>query len=116
MQFVQITSILGDMTEYYCRGTLSDRKKIDFEEALRRWLKTLPLGLRLYHPETKKLNEYNVKTRQLHVLYFTSLLILFRHDKKTDPPSPVSLLASSFISGIYEEYLTYEDISHLSVT
>ncbi|KAJ9609790.1 hypothetical protein H2200_006118 [Cladophialophora chaetospira] len=116
MQSVLITSILGDMTEHYRRGTLSVRKKIDFEDALRRWLKAVPLSLRLHHPETMKLNEYNFKVRQLHVLYFTALIILFRQDSKDDPPSPVSLLAASFISGAYEEYLTYEDIAHLSVT
>ncbi|KIW91466.1 uncharacterized protein Z519_07432 [Cladophialophora bantiana CBS 173.52] len=116
MHFVQITSILGDMTEHYCRGTLSDRKKIDFEDTLRRWLKAVPPSLRLYHLETKRLNDYNFKSRQLHTLYFTSLIILFRHENRNQPPSPVSLLASSFISGIFEEYLTWEDISHLPVT
>jgi hypothetical protein len=116
MQFVQITSILGDMTEQYRRGTLSDRKKIDFEDSLRQWLKGIPLSLRLYHPETKTLNKYNFKVRQLHVLYFTALIILFRHDKTDEPPSSVSVLAASFISGTFEEYLMYEDIPHLSVT
>ncbi|KIX93497.1 uncharacterized protein Z520_10675 [Fonsecaea multimorphosa CBS 102226] len=116
MHFVQITSILGDMTEEYRRGTLSDRKKIDFEDALRRWLKTVPPSLQLYNPETKKLNDYNFKSRQLHTIYFTSLIILFRHDKRDEPPRPVSLLAASFVSGIFEEYLTWEDVSHLPVT
>ncbi|KIW33032.1 uncharacterized protein PV07_04534 [Cladophialophora immunda] len=116
MHFVQITSILGDMTEEYRRGTLSDRKKIDFEDTLRRWLKAVPPSLRLYNPETKRLNEYNFKSRQLHTIYFTSLIILFRHDKRDQPPSPVSLLAASFVSGIFEEYLTWEDVSHLAVT
>ncbi|ETI27321.1 hypothetical protein G647_09511 [Cladophialophora carrionii CBS 160.54] len=128
MQFVQITSILGDMTEHYRRGTLSDRKKIDFEDSLRAWLNAVPSSLRLYRrgteteaaAETKKgnnrLTEYDFKFRQLHVLYFTALIILFRHDNKNDPPAPVSLLAASFISGIFEEYLTHEDIPHLPVT
>jgi hypothetical protein len=120
MQFVQITSILGDMTEHYRRGTLSDRKKIDFEDSLRGWLNAVPSSLRLYRRETgtktNRLTEYNFKFRQLHVLYFTALIILFRHDNKDDPPAPVSLLAASFISGIFQEYLTHEDIPHLSVT
>ena len=116
MQYVQITSILGDMTEYYRRGTLSDRKKIDFEDVLRRWLKAVPPSLRLYDAETSRLNEYNFKVRQLHVLYFTALIILFRHDNKDEPPAAVALLAASFVSGAFEEYLTYEDVAHLSVT
>ena len=116
IQFVQITSILGDLTEQYRRGTLSDRKKIDFEDALRQWLRAVPPSLQLHHPETKQLNEYNFKVRQLHVLYFTALIILFRHSRKDKPPSPVAILASSFISGAFEEYITYEDVSHLSVT
>ncbi|EXJ57920.1 hypothetical protein A1O7_05343 [Cladophialophora yegresii CBS 114405] len=118
MQFVQITSTLGDMTEHYRRGTLSDRKKIDFEDSLRAWVNTLPSTLRLYRREknTNKLTEYDFKFRQLHVLYFTALIILFRHDNKNDPPAPVSLLAASFISGIFEEFLTHEDIPHLPVT
>ncbi|OAP59806.1 hypothetical protein AYL99_04808 [Fonsecaea erecta] len=116
MHFVQITSILGDMTAEHRRGTLSDRKKIDFEDTLRRWLKAVPPSLRLYNPETKRLNDYNFKSRQLHTIYFTSLIILFRQDKRDQPPSPVALLAASFISGIFEEYLTWEDVSHLAVT
>ncbi|OAG39438.1 hypothetical protein AYO21_06266 [Fonsecaea monophora] len=116
MHFAQITSILGDMTEEYRRGTLSDRKKIDFEDSLRRWLKTVPPSLRLYNPETKRLNDYDFKARQLHTIYFTSLIILFRQDKRDQPPSPVALLAASFVSGIFEEYLTWEDVSHLAVT
>lgn len=116
IQFVQITSLLGDITEHCRRGTLTDRKRIDLEDSLRRWLKDLPPSLRLHNPETGKLSAYNLKTRQLHVLYFVSLIILFRQEKTSQPPSPVGLLAASFISGIFEEYLNWEDISHLSVT
>ncbi len=116
MQFVQITSILGDLTEHCRRGTLTDRRRIDLEDSLRRWLNNLPASLRLHSPETGKLNAYDIRTRQLHVLYFVSLIILFRQEKTSQPPSPVSLLSASFISGIFEEYLTWEDISHLSVT
>jgi hypothetical protein len=116
MHFVAITSLLGDMTEHYRRGTLTDRKKIDFEQALTEWLKGIPTQLRLYHPDTKKLNSYDFKVRQLHVLYFAALIILFRHEKRDEPPTSVALLAASFISGTFEEYLTNEDISHLSVT
>lgn len=116
MQFVHITSLLGDLTEHYRRGTLSERKKVDFENSLRQWIKELPAPLQLYNPETGKLREYNIKSRQLNVLYFVALIILFRQEKTNQPPSPVSLLAGSFVSGIFEEYLTWEDISHLSVT
>jgi hypothetical protein len=114
--FVQITSITGDMTEHYRRGTLTDRVKIDFELTLRRWLIALPPNLRLHHPDTLALTEYDFKIRQLHVLYFTALIILFRHEKRDQPPSPVSLLAASFVSGIFQEHLEREDLCHLSVT
>jgi hypothetical protein len=114
--FVQITSVTGDMTEHYRRGTLNDRVKIDFELTLRRWLTALPPNLRLYHPDTLVLTEYDFKIRQLHALYFTALIILFRHEKRDQPPSPVSLLAASFVSGIFQEYLEREDLCHISVT
>lgn len=116
MHFVRITSILGELTEHYCRGTLSDRKRVEIEEDLLRWLKEMPASLELFDRDSKTLKEYNFKSRQLHVPYFVALIMLFRQDKTSQPPSAISSLAASFISGIFEEYLTHEDVSHLSPT
>ncbi|KIW46105.1 uncharacterized protein PV06_01796 [Exophiala oligosperma] len=112
--FVRITSILGDMTEHYRRGTLSDRKKLNIEAELLRWLMEVPESLRLFDRDTRSLKEYSLKSRQLHIPYFTALIILFRDVTPTQTPSPLSSLAASFISGIFEEYLTHEDMSHLA--
>lgn len=112
--FVRITSILGDMTEHYRRGTLSDRKKLNIEAELAGWLMEVPESLTLFDRRSRSLKEYSLESRQLHVPYFTALIILFREAEPTQTPSPLSSLAASFISGIFEEYLTHEDISHLA--
>lgn len=45
--------------------------------------------------------------------YFVILVILNRGPVAGSPPSPVSLLASSFISSIYEEFIARDQLRHL---
>lgn len=114
IHFAHIILLLGDLTEHYCRGTLSDRKRVEIEDSLHQWLNDIPASLRLYDATTRRLNDYNLKSRQLHVPFFVVLVILYRPNRTSNlPPSPVSLLAASFVSGIFEEYLTWEDMAHL---
>jgi hypothetical protein len=114
--FVRITSVLGDLTEHCCRASLSDWKKVEIETHLIRWLQEVPESLRLFDPGTGRARPYDFKSRQLHIPYFVALMMLFRQDTPSQPPSPVSSLAASFVSGIYEEYLAWEDMCHLPPT
>ncbi|KAK5047322.1 hypothetical protein LTR84_006844 [Exophiala bonariae] len=116
MHFVRITSILGDMTELYRRGTLSDNKRIHLENSLLRWVNEVPAPFKLHNPLTGEPYPYKAKALQLHLPYFACLVILFRRNNVDQAPSAASLLASSFISGIFEEFLTWEDINFLPPT
>jgi hypothetical protein len=51
--------------------------------------------------------------RQLHVQYFTVLVILHR---PTDPklvPSATSLIASSFVAGLFEDFMARDELRFL---
>lgn len=116
MHFVRITSILGDLTELYRRGTLSDNKRMHIEASLLRWVNDVPEPFKLHNPLTREPYPYKAKALQLHLPYFACLVILFRQNNVDQAPSTASLLASSFISGIFEEFLTREDINILPST
>lgn len=116
MHFVRITSILGDLTELCRRGTLSDNKRMHIEDSLLRWVNEVPASFKLHHPLTGEPYSYKSKALQLHLPYFAALIILFRQKNSDQAPSTASLLAASFISGIFEEFLTWEDITFLAPT
>lgn len=116
MHFVRITSILGDLTELCRRGTLSDNKRMHIEDSLLRWVNEVPVSFKLHDPLTGEPYSYKSKALQLHLPYFAALIILFRQKNSDQAPSTASLLASSFISGIFEEFLTWEDITFLPPT
>jgi hypothetical protein len=56
---------------------------------------------------------YNFEARQLHVPYFIILGILYRFPAPENPPSPAALLASSFVAGIFEDFLVRDEIRFL---
>ena len=114
MNFVKITSILGDLTEQCLRGNLTDRRRIELEDGLMEYMHNLPTAFHLYDRETETLMPYTFRSRQLHVPYFVALIILFRQGPPEKCPSTISILAASFISGIFEEYLDWGDISFVS--
>ncbi|KAI1614338.1 fungal-specific transcription factor domain-containing protein [Exophiala viscosa] len=114
VNFVQITQILGDLTQHCLRGDLTQQRRIETEKTLLSWLHSLPKVFHLCHRETHALNPYTVRSRQLHVPYFVILIILFRQGAPDRCPSAISVLAASFISGIFEEYLDWGDIAFVS--
>ncbi|KAH8730276.1 hypothetical protein GQ44DRAFT_823599 [Phaeosphaeriaceae sp. PMI808] len=112
--YVSISCILGDLTQSYLRkhGLQEHRKAL--EDRLFRWLKTLPDHLRLCEvTEGRPLKPYHFEARQIHVQYFTVLAIL---NRPTDPklaPSPASLLASSYVAGIFEDFMARDELRYL---
>lgn len=106
--------ITGDLTQsYLLKHGLQEHKK-SLEDRLFRWLKTLPEHLQLCkNTDGRPLKPYNFESRQLHVQYFTVLIIL---NRPTDPklaPSTASLLASSYIAGIFEDFLARDELRYL---
>ncbi|EMC99260.1 hypothetical protein BAUCODRAFT_396759 [Baudoinia panamericana UAMH 10762] len=117
--FVQITLLLGDLTERSLRGDLTAHARVQLEERLLRWLADLPPTLQLFDRETRVLRAYNFASRNLHLAYFATLTILFHQKQKQNPsadvpPTMPSLVAASFILGIVEEYLNWGDTAFVS--
>jgi hypothetical protein len=114
IHFVRITSILGDITEHYRCGSLSELHRLNIETALLRWIDELPPALCLHDKTSRVLNPYEFKSRQLHGPYFVALTIFYRSESPGQHFSLMSLLAASFISGIFEEYIAWGDIMFLA--
>ncbi|KAK5198807.1 hypothetical protein LTR92_001278 [Exophiala xenobiotica] len=114
ISFVQITQILGDLTQSCLRGDLTQQRRIEIESSLLSWLRNLPRALHLFNRDTHQLNPYSIRSRQLHLPYFVSLIILFRQAAPEKCPSSVSILAAGFITGIFEEYLDWGDLFFVS--
>lgn len=89
---------------------------MQIEDSLLRWVNEVPIPLTLHNPLMGEPYTYKAKALQLHLPYFASLIILFRQKNMDQAPPAASLLASSFISGIFEEFLTREDITSLAPT
>lgn len=112
--YVGISCILGDLTQSYLRKHGLQEQKKSFEDRLFRWIKTLPGHLQLCQTvEGHPLKPYNFEARQLHVQYFVVLVILCRPADPKLAPSSASLLASSFVAGIFEDFMARDEIRFL---
>jgi hypothetical protein len=104
-------------------------KKLSLECALYRWIKTLPVSHRLCRSSNGSnaftASASNFNARQLHLPYLITLTIMARsmtsypprqEASSTNTPttiSPVAILASSFVAGIFEEFLARDEIQFL---
>ncbi|OBT85791.1 hypothetical protein VE02_05824 [Pseudogymnoascus sp. 03VT05] len=111
--FVSICQLLGDVAECYRRKRLTPSRRQDLENALYRWVKELPLEFHVLHKGRKDPSSYNFEARQILVPYFVILVILNRGPIAGSVPSTVSLVASSFVASIYEEFIARDEIRHL---
>ncbi|KAL1952833.1 hypothetical protein VTO42DRAFT_4122 [Malbranchea cinnamomea] len=117
--YVELSSILGELTQCCLRKNLTRQKRTALENALYRWSRELPEQLRLFrkimtsdNPSKSKLvlAPYNFEARQLHVPYFVIIAILYRSSGPNNGPSSAALLASSFVAGIFEDFLARDQI------
>ncbi|OBT71010.1 hypothetical protein VF21_10003 [Pseudogymnoascus sp. 05NY08] len=112
--YVTICQIMGDLTQCRLRNKLSLEQRRAFENALRCWVKDLPEELRLFRSSPDRpLKSYNLAARQLHVHYFVNLVILFGSSGSERGPFPEALLASSFLCGIFEDFLVRDELRYL---
>jgi hypothetical protein len=120
--YVEISSILGHLTEYCRRKTLARQARQDIENRLYRWTRELPYPLRLFRgrctsedtsPPKRILAQYNFEARQAHIPYFTCLAIMCR-PYPGESSSAAVLLASSFVAGIFEDFLARDEIRFLA--
>ena len=114
MAYVEISGILGDLTQCYLRKYKVQQQRPILENKLYRWIKTLPDWLRLCDPlPDRPLRPYDFEGRQLHIQYFTVITILNRAATPGTPPSTASLLSSSFVAGILEQFLARDELGNL---
>ncbi|EEH04686.1 fungal specific transcription factor domain-containing protein [Histoplasma capsulatum G186AR] len=121
ISYVELASLLGDLTQCCCRKYLSRQKRQYIEGALYRWTRELPEHLQLFRRASPNQGTspklvpapYSFEARQLHVLYFVILAILFRTTPPASTPSPAAVLASSFVAGIFEDFLARDEIRFL---
>lgn len=111
---VRVVCILGDIREHYRRGSLSKRYRQTIETDLLQWVNELPQALALHDRTSRALKPYNVKLRQLHVPFFIAIVLLSHSDAPGQQFSLASLLAASFVTGIFEEYVSWGDIRFLA--
>lgn len=117
--YVEISSILGHLTQDCRRKTLTRQKRRNYENRLYRWTRDLPVSLRLFrgsgprgNPARNALAHYSLEARQLHIPYFVCLAIMCR-PSPGNSPSPAVVLASSFVAGIFEDFLARDEIQFL---
>lgn len=125
MAYVEVSSILGELTQCCSQKNLTRQKRTSIENTLYRWSRELPEQLRLFrkittneNPSASKLvlAPYNFEARQMHVPYFVIITILYRSAGPGNGPSSAALLASSFIAGIFEDFLARDQIRSLAPT
>jgi hypothetical protein len=110
---VKICCIMGDLAERRRRSQITPQYQQATQDALRKWLHGLPPRLQLFASDSAKLpNPYNLESRQIHVVFFVTLIILTNAE---DPlaASVTLLIASSFIASMFAEMQEAGDLQHL---
>lgn len=106
--YVSICRLMGDIAQAQRRN----RAPENAESELRCWMQDLPPVLHLY--QNGKLASYDFKARQLFVPYLVSIILLQRpFSSEQTPVSSASLIASSLVSGIFEDFLSRDQLRYL---
>ena len=118
--YVEICCTLGDLVQACARRRIVPTKYTEVLNALFRWTRMLPprLTLAQYSVDTQSYESrpHDFLARQLHVPYFTSIIILARVGATNETVSPAAVLAASFVAGIYEDLLARNLVGLLSPT
>lgn len=111
MTYVAVSQIFGNIGECYRRGAITEERLKSIGNDLYVWLHELPCHLQLFNQELGAgLNTYDFVSRQIHVIYFTTLILLLR---AYSPTAKGAVLAASFIAAIFEEFLIRDEVRYL---
>ncbi|KAJ5483991.1 hypothetical protein N7539_005787 [Penicillium diatomitis] len=113
LAYCTISRHLGDTVECYLRREISRQRRIDLENAIYRWAKQVIPKLRSSAALQEDAVTSHLEVQQLSVMYFVVLTTLHRSSTPGSVPPAVSLVASSFIAGIYEEFLLRDELRYL---
>ncbi|KAL4782339.1 hypothetical protein BJX76DRAFT_359048 [Aspergillus varians] len=104
---VSICQRLGDIVERCLRGELTPDHQRSLEDALFRWVKQDFPSIAGPFPG------YSMEARQVLVTYLASLIVLDRSPAADEALSTRSLLAASFIAGLFREFLERDELCRL---
>ncbi|KAF3393943.1 Acetamidase regulatory protein [Penicillium rolfsii] len=113
LAYCTISCHLGDTVECYLRREISRQRRVDLENAIYRWAKQVIPKLRSSATLQQDAITSHLEVQQLSVMYFVVLTILHRSPTPNSVPPAASLVASSFIAGIYEEFLLRDELRYL---
>ncbi|CAI7592295.1 unnamed protein product [Penicillium discolor] len=113
LAYCTISRLLGDTVESHLRKEISRQRQVDLENAVYRWAKQVIPRLRSSVADQDDAVICNLEVQQLLVMYFVVLTILHRSPTPGSVPPAASLVASSFIAGIYEEFLLRDELRYL---
>lgn len=113
LAYCTISCHLGDTVEYYLRKEISRKRRVDLENAVYRWAKQVFPKLRASATLQEDSTTSILEVQQLLVMYFVVLTILHRSPTPGSVPPAGALVASSFIAGIYEEFLLRDELRYL---
>ncbi|KAL3472039.1 hypothetical protein BJX99DRAFT_262648 [Aspergillus californicus] len=105
--YVTISQMLGDTVERCLRDELTPECQRGLESLLFRWVK------QDFPCVTGPFPGFSFEARQVLVTYLATLVILDRSSALGGSPSARSLLASSFIAGLYREFLERDEVCRL---
>ncbi|CAG7987086.1 unnamed protein product [Penicillium salamii] len=111
--YCTIARLLGDTVESHLRQEISRQRQIDLENAVYRWAKQVIPKLQSVVASQEDAVICNLEVQQLLVMYFVVLTILHRSTTPGGSPPAAALVASSFIAGIYEEFLLRDELRYL---
>ncbi|PCG91943.1 Transcription factor [Penicillium occitanis (nom. inval.)] len=110
--YVKVCLILGDLCESHRRGEVSTLQRDNVRNRLFWWLKELPEEMQYFRSSTHASFD-NRFERQLFVIYFAAVSILYRSDLSGQMVHPVSLVASSFLVSLLEDFLARDEVQRL---
>ncbi|KAJ5143456.1 uncharacterized protein N7515_002243 [Penicillium bovifimosum] len=113
LAYCTISQLLGDTVESHLRQEISLQRKIDLENAVYRWAKQVIPKLQSSVAEQEDAPICTLQIRQMLIMYFVVITILHRSPTPGSVPPAASLVASSFIAGIYEEFLLRDELRYL---
>lgn len=113
LAYCTISGLLGDTVEYCLRREISRQRRVDLENSVFRWAKQVIPKLRSAATTQADVVTSQLEVQQVSVMYFVVLTILHRSPTPNSAPPVASLIASSFIAGIYEEFLLRDELRYL---
>ncbi|KAJ5803653.1 uncharacterized protein N7503_006103 [Penicillium pulvis] len=113
LAYCTISCLLGDTVECCLRREISRQRRVDLENAVYRWAKQVIPKLHSSATIQEDVMTCQLEVKQLLVMYFVGLTILHRSPTPNSVPPAASLVASSFIAGIYEDFLLRDELRYL---